>query len=234
MKLKIHSQIGKYARSLNICFNGTNKTISAYNDTIEFDFQEVDEYNLSIEQIADEKLGIISQIILTIINCFRVTLSLYNLESFDFADYNGIKPYSLKKNYSIKLNSNTDIYLAYKDTTFSSATNEFSIPYVEIKNFSVQDEEMNLDCSVKNLKQNKKHLKITLSLIFFICFLFMASVCYFAVLSKSIASICICSVILLFFIAVYIVALRKIIYSYNEIIKKLIIRYRTVETSEKA
>lgn len=224
MKLKIHCKIGKYARPLNIGFNETNKMISAYNDTIEFEFEEAGEYHLSIEQIEDEKLGVVSQIILTIINCFKIMLSLCNLESFNFADYNNIKPFSLKKNYSITLNSNTNIYLSYKDTSFSSVTKEFSIPYVEIENFSVQDEKTKLDCSVNPLKQNKKHLKVILSLIFFICFLFVVPICYTAVLSKSITSICVCSAILLFFIAVYFIELRKIVISYNEIIKKLSIR----------
>lgn len=92
----MHSKIGKYARPLNICFNGENKTISTYNDTVEFEFEEAGEYNLSVEQINDENPGIISQIILTIIMCFKVMLSLYNLESFNFSDYNDTKPYSIK------------------------------------------------------------------------------------------------------------------------------------------
>ena len=223
MKIKMHSKIGKYARPLNICFNGENKTISTYNDTVEFEFEEAGEYNLSVEQIKDENPGIISQIILTIIMCFKVILSLYNLESFNFSDYNDTKPYSINKYYSIKLNSNTDICFAYTDTSFSSATNKFSIPYIEIENFSFQDEITDLNCSVESLKQNKRHLKITLSLIFLICFLVVTPACYFALLSKSIASIAFCSLILFFLIVIYIISLLKIILIYNEIIKTLTI-----------
>lgn len=227
MKLKIHSKIGKYARPLNVCFNGNRKTISDYNNTVEYEFEKADEYNLTIEQIEDEKLSIIAQVILTIINCFKVMLSLYLLDSFNFADYNNIKPYSIRKTYIIKLNSNANIDLAYKDTSFSSAKNEFSMPNVEINNFSVQDEKTSLDCSVEKIKQNKKHLTITLSIIFIICFFGMSFVFYSALLSKDIATICVCSAILLFFIAVYVVSLRKIIVSYNKIIKKLSVEQKT-------
>lgn len=221
MKLRIHSQIGKYARPLNICFNGENRTISAYNDTVEFEFEEAGEYNLSVEQIKDENIGIISQIILAIIMCFKIMLSLYNLESFNFSDYNDIKPYSLKKIYRIKLNLNTDICIAYRDTSFSSATNKFSLPHIEIEDFSLQDEITDLDCSFESLKQNKRHLRITLSLIFLTCFLIVAPVYYFALLSRSIAPIVFCSLILFFLITVYIISLLKIVLIYNKIIKNL-------------
>ncbi len=221
MKLKIHSQIGKYARPLNIRFNGMNKTISTYDNTVEFEFEEANEYDLCVEQAEEEKPGFISHIILIIINCFDVMLSLSVLDSFNFADYNDTRPYSLKNNYCIKLNSDTDIFLDYRDSSFSSAKSEFSVPCVKIKGCNIMDEKIKLDCSVESVKQNEKYLKITLSLICFIGFLLISLVCYSAVLSKSILPVCLCSIILLFIVAGYIVALRKIKITYNKIVQKL-------------
>lgn len=217
----MHSKIGKYARPLNICFNGENKTISAYNDTVEFEFEEAGEYNLSVEQITDDNLGIISKIFLIILMCFDTIISLYNLESFKFTDYNGTKPYLLTKTYIIELNANTDISLEYKDTSYSASTLKFSIPNIKIKNFSTVNETTDLYSSAEPLKQNKKYLKITLSLICFFCFLGVSPIFYSALFSGDIAIIALCSAILLFIIAIYIIALLKITFIYNEIINKL-------------
>lgn len=221
MKIKVQSKIGKYARPLNISFNGENKIISTYNDVIEFDFEKSGEYHLSVEQINDDNMGVISQIFLIILMCFRFILSFYNLDSFNFLDYSHIKPYSIKKNYIIKINSDTNVNLKYKDTSFLSRNNEFSIPYIEVDHFSVQDEKSILNCSTENITKRKNYITITLSIIVFVCFLGISAVFYNALLSKNIVPICMCSAILLFFVIVYVVSLRKIKVSYNKIISKL-------------
>lgn len=166
-------------------------------------------------------MSVISQMFLTILMCFRVLISLYNLESFNFLDYSDIKPYSIRKNYIIKIKSDTNINLKYKDTSFSSSNNEFSIPYIEVNNICVQDEKTLLDCSTEKIRKSKNCLTITLSIIVLVCFFGFSTVFYFALLSKNIVPICMCSAILLFFIIVYVVSLRKIKVSYNIIISKL-------------
>jgi hypothetical protein len=221
MKVKLHSQIGKYARPLTIRFNGTIKTLSSYNNTVEFELEKGGKYDLSVEQVEDEKLGLISSMILTIINCFKIMMCLYNLESFNFLAYNNTRPYSLNNNYCIMINTDTDIFLSYKDSSFSSAKSEFSAPYVEIKGCKILNEIINLNCSTESLKQKKKQLNNTVLLIGFVTFLLIAIVCYSAVLSKSIVAVCLCSIILLFIVVVCVLALQKIKISYNTIVSKL-------------
>lgn len=221
MKIKIQSKIGKYARPLNIRFNGENKILSTYNDVVVFNCEKAGEYHFSVEQINDENMSVISQMFLTILMCFRVLISLYNLESFNFFVYSDIKPYSIRKNYIIKIKSDTNINLKYKDTSFLSSNNEFSIPYIEVNNICVQDEKTLLDCSTEKIRKSKNCLTITLSIIVLVCFFGISTVFYFALLSNNIVPICMCSAILLFFIIVYVVSLRKIKVSYNIIISKL-------------
>ena len=204
MKIKIQSKIGKYARPLNIRFNGENKILSTYNDVVVFNCEKAGEYHFSVEQINDENMSVISQMFLTI-----------------------LKPYSIRKNYIIKIKSDTNINLKYKDTSFSSSNNEFSIPYIEVNNICVQDEKTLLDCSTEKIRKSKNCLTITLSIIVLVCFFGISTVFYFALLSKNIVPICMCSAILLFSIIVYVVSLRKIKVSYNIIISKLNLKKTT-------
>ena len=88
------------------------------------------------------------------------------------------------ENYIIKIKSDTNINLKYKDTSFSSSNNEFSIPYIEVNNICVQDEKTLLDCSIEKIRRSKNCLTITLSIIVLVCFFGISTVFYFALLSN--------------------------------------------------
>lgn len=218
MKLNLYSHIGSYSKPLKINFNGELRIISDTKNNVSFDFNHSGKYNLIIEQIDEPKQGVFAKIVLIIVGIILNVISLLSLNDFDNKEYNHLHPYKLKKMYTVFLSSDTKIIINYKDSTFYSNKNKFSIPIINIECHNIVSEDTVLNSCTEVIKQRKKYLQTILFILWIISFLVMSLIVYYSFLSQSVFAMVICLVLLLYFVIAYIIALIRIDLTYKKII----------------